>query len=121
MAITKKQRHAIKRIFDRTPVFDDERSASRIADDNGWRYMQAIQVASAYQLPDLAKSYDYVWVHPSSDNVYTDAAELVIAEELATLLTYRQFRKTVKQGFDCLMVRWQGMWLGIERDGHVHS
>lgn len=36
-------------------------------------------------------------------------------------LTYREFRKTVKSGFDCLMVEWKGMWLGIEKDGYTHS
>lgn len=36
-------------------------------------------------------------------------------------LTYREFRKTVVQGFDCLMVKWCGMWLGIESDGYTHS
>jgi|TARA_R100001244_G_scaffold11317_1_gene13348 type VI protein secretion system component VasF len=35
--------------------------------------------------------------------------------------TYREFRKTVHQGFGCLMVCWSGMWLGIEPDGHTHS
>ena len=35
--------------------------------------------------------------------------------------TYREFRKTVQQGYDCLMVEWCGMWLGIESDGHTHS
>jgi hypothetical protein len=36
-------------------------------------------------------------------------------------MTYREFRKTVQQGFDCLMVQWSGMWLGIELDGYTHS
>jgi len=36
-------------------------------------------------------------------------------------MTYREFRRTVQQGFDCLMVPWSGMWLGIETDGHTHS
>ena len=36
-------------------------------------------------------------------------------------LTYLQFRRTVMQGFDCAMVRWSGMWLGIELDGYTHS
>jgi hypothetical protein len=36
-------------------------------------------------------------------------------------MTYRQFRKTVLQGYDCLMVEWSGMWLGIETDGYTHS
>jgi len=38
-------------------------------------------------------------------------------------LTYRQFRRLARPaiGFDCLMVPWCGMWLGIETDGYVHS
>jgi len=38
-----------------------------------------------------------------------------------TTLPYRQFRKTVAPGPDCLMVPFAGMWLGIERDGYTHS
>ncbi len=34
---------------------------------------------------------------------------------------YREFRSRVIQGFDCLMLQWCGMWLGIEKDGHTHS
>jgi len=36
-------------------------------------------------------------------------------------MTYRQFRATVQPGPDCVLVRWCGMWLGIERDGYTHS
>lgn len=36
-------------------------------------------------------------------------------------LTYLQFRRTVTHGYDCLMVKWCGMWLGIETDGYTHS
>ena len=36
-------------------------------------------------------------------------------------MTYRQFRRTVKSGYDCIMVEWCGMWLGIETDGYTHS
>ena len=36
-------------------------------------------------------------------------------------MSYRQFRKTVSQGYDCIMVQWAGMWLGIETDGYTHS
>ena len=36
-------------------------------------------------------------------------------------LTYREFRATVQQGFDCIMVPWAGMWLGVEVDGYTHS
>jgi hypothetical protein len=35
--------------------------------------------------------------------------------------TYRQFRATVEPGPDCVLVRWCGMWLGIEPDGYTHS
>lgn len=35
--------------------------------------------------------------------------------------TYRQFRATVQQTFDCLMVQWCGMWVGIETDGYTHT
>ena len=36
-------------------------------------------------------------------------------------LTYLQFRRTVQPGWDCVMVQWSGMWLGIEEDGYTHS
>lgn len=36
-------------------------------------------------------------------------------------LTYRQFRRQVHPGFGCVMLHWQGMWLGIEQDGYTHS
>jgi hypothetical protein len=37
------------------------------------------------------------------------------------LLTYREFRKSVQRGSDCVLVPWCGMWLGIESDGYTHS
>ena len=36
-------------------------------------------------------------------------------------MSYLQFRRTVAQGYDCVMVKWCGMWLGIELDGYTHS
>jgi len=36
-------------------------------------------------------------------------------------MTYREFRRTVQQGYHCLMVQWGSMWLGIENDGYTHS
>ena len=35
--------------------------------------------------------------------------------------TYREFRRTVTPGPGCVMIPWQGMWLGIEPDGYTHS
>ena len=36
-------------------------------------------------------------------------------------LTYRQFRRQVIPGWGCIMLHWQNMWLGIEKDGYTHS
>lgn len=36
-------------------------------------------------------------------------------------LSYLQFRRTVQPAGDCVMVKWGGMWLGIEKDGYTHS
>lgn len=36
-------------------------------------------------------------------------------------LSFLAFRRTVQPGWDCVMVRWCGMWLGIEKDGYTHS
>ena len=36
-------------------------------------------------------------------------------------LSYKQFRKTVEPGWDCIMVPFGSMWLGIENDGYTHS
>jgi hypothetical protein len=34
---------------------------------------------------------------------------------------YREFRRGVHMGTDCVMVNFCGMWLGIEPDGYTHS
>jgi len=36
-------------------------------------------------------------------------------------LSFLDFRRKVDQGFDCIMIYWSGMWLGIEKDGYTHS
>lgn len=36
-------------------------------------------------------------------------------------MNYRKFRATVQPGPGCIMVRFAGMWLGIEHDGYTHS
>lgn len=36
-------------------------------------------------------------------------------------IQWRRFRARVQPGYDCVMLHWQGMWLGIERDGYTHS
>jgi hypothetical protein len=38
-------------------------------------------------------------------------------------LSYRQLRRTVRPELygSAVMVRWAGMWIGIEPDGYAHS
>jgi hypothetical protein len=35
--------------------------------------------------------------------------------------SYRTFRKRFVHGWDCVMIRLWGMWIGIEIDGYTHS
>ena len=42
-------------------------------------------------------------------------------QKIPTSATYRQFRRGVVAGYDCLMIELWGMWIGIERDGYTHS
>lgn len=76
--ITKAQRAALKRVFDRTPLYIEWNGKTNMA----YNAMEK-------------------WDRP--------------------LATYRQFRKLAVVSFDCLMVPWCGMWLGIEKDGYTHS
>lgn len=37
-------------------------------------------------------------------------------------LSISEFADKISVGYDnCIMLPWQGMWLGIEKDGYVHS
>lgn len=38
-------------------------------------------------------------------------------------VTYKEFRRAVRPLFHdpCILIPWQGMWLGIEPDGYTHS
>jgi len=49
----------------------------------------------------------------------TSTGELVRVSSIR----YRNFRARVQPAFggECVMLPWAGMWLGIERDGYVHS
>lgn len=120
--ITKAQRAAIKRIFDRGLLFEGDKSPQRLAMDAGWRYVAVTDLPPG----DLRErmndaGYHHLWMHGKYTPVYQNADNIVVDYNLGKLLTYRQFRKTVKTGFDCLMVEWRGIWLGIESDGYVHS
>jgi hypothetical protein len=76
IVLTKEQRRALKRVYDRCPI---------------------------YPLMTAQEFRDDVTAIP---------------------ITYRQFRRGVQPTFGCdgcVMIQWAGMWLGIERDGYVHS
>lgn len=79
MTLTRAQRVALKRVYDRERLF-------KIPNHN------------RLFTPDQIPSYRF-----------------------AHRVTYREFRRTVQPGPDCIMVPWCGMWLGIEPDGYTHS
>ena len=39
----------------------------------------------------------------------------------ATWSDMATMRASVQVGYDCIMIKWRGMWLGIEKDGYTHS
>jgi hypothetical protein len=43
------------------------------------------------------------------------------SQNLPTSATYRQFRRRIHAGYDCIMINIWGMWIGIEKDGYTHS
>lgn len=119
--ITKAQRLALKRVFDRRAIFPLGLSASTIAANAGWRYLAVSHLPPGLRERAQEAGYHHVWMHGTYTPVYEEADNIVADYQLAVPLTYRQFRKTVKAGFDCLMVEWFGMWLGIEKDGYTHA
>ena len=118
--ITTAQKTAIKRIFDRRPLFHSDMSDSQLAGAKGWSFV-ARENLPQEKRDNLAPQHSHVWVHPTYLPLYLDASDIVADYGLAAPMTYKQFRKSVQTGFDCLMVKWQGMWLGIEKDGYTHS
>ena len=50
----------------------------------------------------------------------TKPAELVTRNHY-TNETFHEFLDRAGEGYDCIMIEWQGMWLGIEQDGYAHS
>jgi len=120
--ITRAQRRAIKAIYDRYPIFVGDETATQIVCDAGWRYVAVTDLPFG-DLRNKANDigYSHVWVHGTEQQIYLDCVNIIEDYQLATRMSYRHFRKNVKWGFDCLMVHWQGMMLGIESDGYVHS
>ena len=84
MKLTKQQRTALKRVYDRQPLYRHITGA----------------LSDAFEKYPLSTTPQCEDQNPA---------------------TYRQFRRTVQHGYDCIMVNWCGMWLGIETDGYTHS
>jgi hypothetical protein len=120
--ITKEQRQALKRIYCRQPLWKDGVS-DELAMNAGWRFVQVSSLLASVVLPpDMnLRSSDYVWMHGDHEKLYHDSNKIVEDFKLSTRLSYIEFRRTVQKGYDCLMVRLAGMWLGIEADGYTHS
>ncbi len=49
------------------------------------------------------------------------AVKKIYDRDFDVMETYREFRKRVQPGSNCVMIKWCGMWLGIEPDGYTHS
>lgn len=113
------QEASIRALYERYPIFHGDLTPSQLAEKAGWEF-------NNYSLlPPEKFAGDWWWTHPNLGGEYgplhRESTEIVIAHNLANLMTYDEFRATVQIGCDCLMVRWQGMWIGIEKDGYTHS
>lgn len=73
------------------------------------------------QLRALKRVYDRQDLTMVWQNGHVAAARWENYEPSRPIMSYREFRKIAVEGFDCLMVPWCGMWLGIEKDGYTHS
>jgi hypothetical protein len=99
MILTRPQRIALKRLYDRGPIYKDR---------------------DAY-LRSLRRPNNYVDMSPSEQ--WAVDKELRILDWDAATISYREFRRKVRPmvADTCVMVPWCGMWVGIEADGYTHS
>jgi hypothetical protein len=118
--ITKAQRVALKRIFDRRPIWKGG-SSVEIVQQHGWVFVRVEDLSEYWREKITNPNIQYVWRNDRYSPIYVESDDIVRDYQLSEQLTYRQFRKTVAHGHDCLMVMWQNMWLGIEKDGYIHS
>lgn len=108
--ITKAQRHAIHRLFQRHRPLKSGETAQHLARSTGWKFH--------YDEDDKTS----FWWNPRHPGVYfDDAMDIVETFSLDDRASYRYFRKSVQHGYDCLMVKISGMWVGIEKDGYTHT
>lgn len=117
--LTKEQRKALKKVFDRRPIWKDG-SSQDIAMRAGWVFVR-VEDLSDYWREKIAPGIEYVWRNDRYSQLYRESDDIVRDYQLSPQINYRQFRKTVAYGHDCIMLMWQGIWLGIETDGYTHS
>jgi hypothetical protein len=111
---TRAQRVALKRLYDRAPLYACGKSADELATAAGWGFKVVYG-------PDGYSIVTTYWHHPSLSCGFRESADIVAHYGLARPMTYREFRRLLTVGYDCIMMRWMGMWIGIERDGYTHS
>lgn len=105
---TKAQRLAMKQVFQRRRIYPGDQSSDQLAMKAGWQFSE---------LPD----HGWAWQHPKVSPMYRESEDIVADYNLAQPINYMTFRRSIRQGYDCLMVQWMGLWLGIEKDGYTHS
>ena len=109
MTLTRAQRESLYKVFNHhRPVAGDE-SADQILALNGW------------SLEKTAPNGPWAWTHPDHGPVIAASADIVERYGLGRRVTYREFRRWVQLGHDCIMVHVSGIWIGVEPDGHAHS
>ena len=64
-----------------------------------------------------------VWTRKQREALYRVYCRPVGGTTRTNLRGYRSFRRMASHDalMGCVMVRWCGMWLGIETDGYTHS
>lgn len=108
--ITKAQRQAIHRIFAHHRPLRSNETPQQLAREEGWHFHY-----------DERDGECYWWNVRYPMTRFDDAMDIVTEFKLDEPMSYRNFRKTVQHGYDCLMVRVSGMWIGIEKDGYSHT
>jgi hypothetical protein len=108
--ITKPQRQAIKRIFQRHRPLQSGETAQALARAAGWRFHY-----------DESDGEAFWWNVAYPHERFPYAMDIVQRYQLDRPMSYRSFRRTVQHGYDCLMVQVSGVWIGIETDGYSHT
>lgn len=116
LVLTKKQRRALKQVYDRQLLWIFRGKVGETSDEvlfqQDWKFGYT---------PDHAD--DWWWEHPRLGKHRRCTADTIMQiRGCYRRMTYCEFRKSIQPGSGgAVMVRWAGMWLGIEPDGYIHS